>query len=194
MKQSVLFFLAGIVALSVKAQKNPLVEAYIEKFATIAMDEQVRTGIPAAVKLAQGIHESGAGQGDLALKSNNHFGIKCKSNWTGLTAYHDDDEKGECFRAYENVESSYKDHSDFLKTSKRYAHLFLLAPDDYKGWANGLKQAGYATNPKYPLLIIKLIETYELNAYTLLALNKSLEIETLQSNLSSEPKESWIFD
>jgi flagellum-specific peptidoglycan hydrolase FlgJ len=189
-----LIFFVYFFAFEAAGQKNPVVETYIENYASIAINEQIRTGIPAAIKLAQAIHESGAGQGDLALRSNNHFGIKCKINWTGLTAYHDDDEKGECFRAYEDIESSFKDHSDFLKTSKRYAHLFTLDPGDFKGWANGLKQAGYATNPKYPGLLIRLIETYDLNAYTLLAINKIKELQSLQPELSSEPKESKIFD
>lgn len=148
------------------SQRNPAVESYIQQFAPLAMEEQLRTGIPAAIKLAQAVHESAAGQGDLALRSNNHFGIKCKSTWTGLTAYHDDDEKGECFRAYDSVAFSYRDHSDFLKNSKRYAPLFELESKDYKGWAKGLKDAGYATNPKYPSLLIKLIETYELYHFT----------------------------
>lgn len=139
---------------------------YIQTYSSIAVDEQIRTGIPAAITLAQGIHESAAGKGDLALRSNNHFGIKCKSNWTGATAFHDDDAKGECFRAYDDVATSYKDHSDFLKTGKRYSFLFALPLVDYKGWANGLKQAGYATNPKYPVLLIKLVENYNLNQFT----------------------------
>lgn len=146
-------------------------QAYIDDYCVLAMEEQKRTGIPAAIKLAQAIHESGAGKGNLALRSNNHFGIKCKSNWTGAVAYHDDDEKGECFRAYETVAQSFRDHSDFLVSGTRYAFLFKLPPTDYKGWANGLKQAGYATNPKYPMLLIRLIETYNLDAYTQLAMN-----------------------
>jgi flagellum-specific peptidoglycan hydrolase FlgJ len=148
------------------AQKDTAVQQYISRYATLAIDEQVRTGIPAAIKLAQAIHESGAGKGDLALRSNNHFGIKCKSNWTGATAYHDDDEKGECFRAYDSVAVSFRDHSDFLKGSSRYAGLFSLDPTNYKGWADGLRKAGYATNPKYPVLLVKLIEEYDLNRFT----------------------------
>ncbi len=149
------------------AQKDSLVNEYIARYAPLAIEEQVRTGIPAAIKLAQAIHESGAGIGDLALRSNNHFGIKCKSNWTGAIAYHDDDEKGECFRAYDSVAVSFRDHSDFLKGSSRYAGLFTLEPTDYKGWAEGLRKAGYATNPKYPVLLIRLIETYDLNRFTI---------------------------
>jgi len=158
-----LFFFS--VTLSV-AQQDSAVQAYISRYAPLAIDEQIRTGIPAAIKLAQAIHESGAGKGDLALRSNNHFGIKCKSNWTGATAFHDDDEKGECFRAYDSVAVSFRDHSDFLKGSSRYANLFNLEPTDYKGWSDGLRKAGYATNPKYPILLVKLIEEYDLNRFT----------------------------
>jgi flagellum-specific peptidoglycan hydrolase FlgJ len=155
----------------VAQQASAELQAYIDDYCVLAMEEQKRTGIPAAIKLAQAIHESGAGKGNLALRSNNHFGIKCKSNWTGAVAYHDDDEKGECFRAYETVAQSFRDHSDFLVSGTRYAFLFKLSPTDYKGWAHGLKQAGYATNPKYPMLLIRLIETYNLDAYTQLAMN-----------------------
>jgi len=158
-----LFFFSVTISL---AQKDSSVQAYISQYAPLAIDEQIRTGIPAAIKLAQAIHESGAGKGDLALRSNNHFGIKCKSNWTGATAYHDDDEKGECFRAYDSVAVSFRDHSDFLKGSSRYADLFTLEPTNYKGWADGLRKAGYATNPKYPVLLVKLIEEYDLNRFT----------------------------
>ncbi len=162
-----LFFFTVTISL---AQRDSLVQSYISRYAALAIEEQIRTGIPAAIKLAQGLHESGAGKGDLALRSNNHFGIKCKSNWTGATAYHDDDEKGECFRAYDSVAISYRDHSDFLKGSSRYAFLFTLEPTDYKGWAEGLRKAGYATNPKYPVLLIKLIEEFNLNRFTIEAI------------------------
>lgn len=164
---SIVFLFAMVPAFS---QQDSSVQSYINQYARLAIDEQLRTGIPAAIKLAQAIHESGAGKGDLALRSNNHFGIKCKSNWTGPKAYHDDDEKGECFRAYDSVFFSFRDHSDFLKGSSRYAGLFKLEPTDYRGWATGLKEAGYATNPKYPQIIIRLIETYSLNRYTFQAL------------------------
>lgn len=165
---------AGIIFLTMMvpafSQQDSLVQAYINQYAQLAIDEQLRTGIPAAIKLAQAIHESGAGKGDLALRSNNHFGIKCKSNWTGRTAYHDDDAKGECFRAYDSVYTSFRDHSDFLRGSTRYSALFRLEQTDYEGWATGLKAAGYATNPKYPVVIIRLIETYDLNRFTLMAI------------------------
>lgn len=154
------------------AQKKELITAYIETYKDLAIAEMQRTGVPAAITLAQGIHESGAGNSKLVLESNNHFGIKCKSNWTGETVQHDDDAKGECFRKYPLAAYSYKDHSDFLKSGQRYAFLFDLDPTDYEGWANGLKKAGYATNPKYPQVLIKLIEDYKLQDYTFIALGK----------------------
>jgi LysM repeat protein len=131
-----------------------------------------RTGIPAAITLAQGIHETEAGNSDLVKKSNNHFGIKCKDEWTGERVYHDDDARGECFRSYPTAADSYKDHSDFLKRSSRYAFLFNLDPTDYEGWANGLRKAGYATNPKYPQILIKYVQDYNLEQYSLIALGK----------------------
>ena len=111
-------------------------------------------GIPASITLAQGILESGSGKGELTRKSNNHFGIKCHRNWTGDRAYHDDDEKGECFRRYNHPMYSFNDHSQFLTGRKRYAFLFKLRKDDYKGWARGLRKAGYATDKKYPQKLI----------------------------------------
>jgi flagellum-specific peptidoglycan hydrolase FlgJ len=166
MKFLLIFICLLISASTGYTQKNPAVELYISQFAPIAMEEQKRTGMPAAIKLAQAIHESGAGNGDLAQRSNNHFGLKCKANWTGSTAYHDDDAKGECFRAYDSISQSYRDQSDYLKNNKRYASLFALDVTDYKGWANGLKQAGYATNPAYTRMLIQLIETYELFVFS----------------------------
>lgn len=167
-------------------QKAEVVLKYIETYKELAITEMQRTGVPASITLAQGIHESGAGNSKLVLASNNHFGIKCKSNWTGESVKHDDDERGECFRKYPLPEHSYKDHSDFLKNGKRYAFLFELDPTDYKGWANGLKQAGYATNPKYPQVLIKLIEDYNLHSYTMIALGKLPESEAVQSQTKSD--------
>jgi hypothetical protein len=143
--------------------------AYIEAYRSFAIAEQQRTGIPAAVTMAQALHESGSGMGDLATRSNNHFGIKCKSNWAGPKVFHDDDARGECFRAYASVYESYRDHSDFLKQNARYRFLFDYPLDDYKAWANGLKKAGYATNPRYADLLIKTIEDNGLQTLTLLA-------------------------
>jgi LysM repeat protein len=118
--------------------------------------------IPASITLAQGILESGNGRSELASKSNNHFGIKCHRGWKGGRVYHDDDEKGECFRKYKYVQTSYEDHSKFLTSRQRYAGLFKLRKNDYKGWAKGLKKAGYATDKKYPKKLIKIIEEYRL--------------------------------
>ncbi len=145
--------------------KSQTPEEYIAKYAPIAVREMKRVGIPASITLAQGLLESGNGNSVLAVQANNHFGIKCKKDWTGPTINVDDDAKGECFRAYPNAEASYDDHSDFLKNGSRYASLFSLDPKDYRGWAKGLKEAGYATNPKYPELLIGLIERYKLNQY-----------------------------
>src|SRR3982751_4959203 len=115
------------------AQSPEVIQKYIETYRDIAIAEEIRTGVPAAITLAQGIHETGAGTSDLVLASNNHFGIKCKG-WTGATVLHDDDTKGECFRKYDDPSQSYKDHSDFLKGRPYYASLFQLDPKDYKGW------------------------------------------------------------
>lgn len=158
-----------------RAQKAEAILRYISTYKDIAIEEMKRTGVPAAITLAQGIHESGAGMSQLVQASNNHFGIKCKTGWTGESVRHDDDAKGECFRKYPEALASYRDHSDFLRNGQRYAFLFLLDPTDYTGWANGLKKAGYATNPKYPQILIKMIEDYQLQQYTLQALGKTAE-------------------
>ena len=145
-------------------EKTPQV-IYIEQFATLAVEEMYRSGIPASITLAQGLLESGYGLSELAVKGNNHFGIKCHNNWTGGRMYYDDDKKGECFRKYRSPEESYRDHSDFLRYRDRYKFLFDYKITDYKSWANGLKKAGYATDPGYPKKLINLIETYELYEY-----------------------------
>jgi hypothetical protein len=137
---------------------------YIDRFKNISIEEMNRYGIPASITLAQAILESGTGKSDLAKYANNHFGIKCTKDWKGKGYYKDDDAKDECFRVYNNPEESFKDHSQFLKR-KRYASLFELDKNDYEGWAKGLKDAGYATNPRYPQLLIGLIEKYNLNQY-----------------------------
>src|SRR5579864_5391007 len=156
----------------VSAQTPEQVNAYINTYKFLAIAEMQRTGVPASIILAQGIHETSAGTSDLVVASNNHFGIKCKSNWTGQTVYHDDDAKGECFRSYAIAADSYKDHSDYLKQTPRYAFLFKLNPEDYEGWAYGLKKAGYATNIKYSQILIKLIQDYDLQKYSLIAMGK----------------------
>ena len=135
---------------------------YIKRYAPIAVSEMHKYNVPASITLAQGILESGNGRSQLASKSNNHFGIKCHTGWKGAKVYHDDDEKGECFRKYKYVESSYEDHSQFLSGRRRYASLLTLKKTDYKGWSKGLKKAGYATDKNYPKKLIKIIETYEL--------------------------------
>ncbi|RYD98730.1 MAG: LysM peptidoglycan-binding domain-containing protein [Sphingobacteriales bacterium] len=150
------------------AQPASSVNAYIARYKDLAIAEQKRTGVPAAIKLAQGIHESGCGESELSLNARNHFGIKCKTSWTGQTYTYTDDAKNECFRKYDNDKNSYTDHSDFLRNNARYAALFSLEASDYKGWAYGLKKCGYATNPKYAQKIVDLIEKYELNQYSLL--------------------------
>lgn len=139
-------------------------EAYIEKYAQLAVDEMFRSGVPASITLAQGMLESSNGQSYLAVKGNNHFGIKCH-DWTGGRVFFDDDRKGECFRKYKSVEDSFRDHSDFLRYRDRYKFLFDLRTTDYKGWAYGLKRAGYATDPAYPRKLINLIETYDLTRF-----------------------------
>jgi flagellum-specific peptidoglycan hydrolase FlgJ len=138
--------------------------SYIERFKGIAVQEMNKYGIPASITLAQGLFESGFGNSDLAKVANNHFGIKCTSDWTGRSYYKDDDNLNDCFRVYNNPEESYRDHSEFLKR-KRYAKLFELDKNDYVGWAYGLKDAGYATNPSYPQLLISTIQKYHLDQY-----------------------------
>ena len=139
-------------------------QSYIDRFKTIAIQQMNLYGIPASITLAQGLFESGNGNGDLAKIANNHFGIKCTTDWKGKSYYKDDDIADDCFRVYNTPEESYKDHSDFLKR-KRYAALFELDKNDYEGWAYGLKQAGYATNPQYPQLLINVIKKYQLDQY-----------------------------
>ena len=144
---------------------NDKVQQYIDKYKDVAMAEMQRSGVPASITLAQGILESSCGNSPLATKGNNHFGIKCHDGWEGKSMSFDDDHKDECFRCYESVDQSFKDHSDFLRTRQRYAFLFEYSPTDYKKWAYGLKQAGYATNPNYPEMLINNIEKFNLNQY-----------------------------
>ncbi|MEL0300373.1 MAG: glucosaminidase domain-containing protein [Flavobacteriaceae bacterium] len=141
------------------------VELYLNTFGPIAQREMKKYKIPASITLAQGLLESGFGEGRLAVEGNNHFGIKCHSTWQGEKIYHDDDEKGECFRVYKDAAESYRDHSLFLSERDRYAFLFRLGKRDYKAWAKGLKKAGYATDPKYPDKLIRLIERFDLAQY-----------------------------
>ena len=180
-----LFLLA---ASTLHAQHSELIRNYITTYKQVAIEEMIRTGVPASIKLAQGIFETTAGTSKLVMQSSNHFGIKCKSSWTGESVKHDDDLKAECFRKYPSALDSYKDHSDFLKNNSRYAFLFSLDPTDYRGWALGLKKAGYATNSKYPQALIKLIEDYNLQDYTLLAMGKTVPGNSaIIAAVSSEP-------
>ena len=194
-KLKILFLLfASITLKNSFAQQDPVVIEYINQYKELAIAEMQRTGVPASIKLAQGIHETSAGTSDLVKKSNNHFGLKCKAEWTGMTVKHTDDAPNECFRKYDNPIDSYKDQSNYLKGTPRYASLFDIDPTDYKAWAWGLKKAGYATNPKYSQVLIKLIEDYDLQDYTMIALGKLKRgQETLAKNeIKNEEKNSEI--
>lgn len=158
------FFVFGGLVLQAQS-RNKQYEDYIKEYREVAVEEMRRYHIPASITLAQGLLESGAGQGTLARKSNNHFGIKCGGDWRGKTVKHDDDARNECFRVYKNAKESYRDHSKFLVGRSRYAALFKLNITDYKGWAHGLKKAGYATNPRYAYQLIDIIERYDLYKY-----------------------------
>ena len=162
---SVLFAFLLAVVLVPAQSKNQNYITYIDKYDDIAVSEMYRSGIPASITLAQGLLESGAGKSQLAVRSNNHFGIKCHNGWKGGRVYHDDDAKGECFRKYDSPEESYRDHSDFLRYRERYKFLFDFQITDYKSWAYGLKKAGYATDPNYPDKLISIIELYGLSRY-----------------------------
>ncbi len=163
---AIFYLLASTIALfGQPAEKRITREEYIETYKDDAIREMHRSGIPASITLAQGILESGDGNSPLAVYGKNHFGIKCHKGWSGKSMRLDDDEKNECFRKYNDVYDSYRDHSEFLTTRGRYSFLFDLKITDYKGWAKGLKKAGYATNPKYPQLLIDLIERHKLYEY-----------------------------
>lgn len=153
-------------------------DEYLRNYSALAIKEMNRTGIPASITLAQGMLESDYGRSTLARKGNNHFGIKCHSDWRGEKIYHDDNRRGECFRSYRTVEDSYRDHSDFLVNGSRYRELFSLSSTDYRGWAQGLKKAGYATDPKYPALLIRKIEEYGLHAYDTGAKTGAVPVQT----------------
>ena len=167
MKKVFLLLTASVFFSQILCAQYMTVAEYVATYKDIAIREMKRMGVPAAISLAQGILETENGNSDLVKKSNNHFGIKCKSTWTAETVSHDDDAPGECFRAYKTAEDSYRDHSNFLRGSERYAFLFKLDPRDYKAWAYGLRKAGYATNPRYPEILIKYIEDNNLQQYTL---------------------------
>jgi len=172
-------FLLFIVSLfiSVTNAQTTARGRYILKYSQIAVDEMNRSGIPASITLAQGILESGNGLSELAKKSNNHFGIKCHGTWNGEKVYHDDDKERECFRSYKNVRYSYEDHTDFIVRGSRYEFLFELDPSDYKGWAKGLKKAGYATAPDYATKLIRIIEEEGLHRFDIAAISPLLASE-----------------
>ena len=173
-------------------------EEYVERYKAIAIAHMERYGIPASITMAQGILESDSGNSFLSLSSNNHFGIKCKKSWKGDRVYHDDDAKGECFRAYPSVEASYEDHADFLDQSPRYDSLFSYPSDDYRSWARGLKAAGYATAPDYAQRLVKIIESMKLylldkeNGGKIYAASKSAAVNTeawFESNTASSDEQ-----
>ena len=162
------------------------VQLYINEFSQIAKDEMITYGIPASITLAQGILESGAGNGDLTRRANNHFGIKCH-DWTGDRVYHDDDLLQECFRKYKYASESFRDHSEFLANRSRYSGLFKLKKADYKGWARGLKAAGYATDKKYPDKLISIIERYDLAQYDREVLGVVIEKPVTETSIVKNP-------
>lgn len=167
MRRNILIALLTLAAcLPVEAQMkwSQSYQQYFDQYKDLAIEQMLRYHIPASITLAQGVLESGAGRSELTVKGNNHFGIKCHG-WTGKTIYHDDDEDNECFRAYKNAYDSYEDHSKFLTSSSRYSSLFELNQTDYKGWAYGLKACGYATNPRYAIQLIDIIQLYKLYEY-----------------------------
>ncbi len=164
MKKIIVSMLCLFATYTVVAQRMTAQE-YIETYKDAAIAQMKRLGVPASIILAQGLLETESGNSDLVKRSNNHFGIKCKSIWTGESVRHTDDAPNECFRKYASAMDSYKDHSDYLYNTPRYASLFKLDATDYKGWAYGLKRAGYATNPRYPQILISNIEKYNLQQY-----------------------------
>ena len=192
MKKIILLLSISISFSQLLYAQNMTAAEYVALYKDIAIREMKRMGVPAAISLAQGILETESGNSDLVKKSNNHFGIKCKSTWTAETVSHDDDAPGECFRAYKNAEDSYRDHSNFLRGSSRYAFLFRLNPGDYKAWAYGLRKAGYATNPKYPEILIKNIEDNNLEQYTLEGVNEVPVFDT--SKYSNDPEDKSVID
>jgi flagellum-specific peptidoglycan hydrolase FlgJ len=163
---------------------SDVVNGYIFNYKDIAMSNMKDFGIPASIILAQGILESGAGLSRLATTSNNHFGIKCYTDWKGEATYQDDDKSQECFRKYKNPEESFQDHADIVSKRKRYASLFDLPKEDYKAWAKGLKAAGYATDPNYPEKLINYIEQYHLDQYDNLVLGKDYVLDKSQNVVS----------
>ena len=174
--KKVLIAIALLLGFTVSAQRDPGTpqERYIARFASIAVNEMYRSGVPASITLAQGIIESRSGQSALAADGNNHFGIKCHNSWNGRTMLADDDRKDECFRVYDSAEESFRDHSDFLRHRDRYKFLFDFSVTDYKSWAYGLKQAGYATDPAYATKLIQCVENYNLSRFDRMTVAEAL--------------------
>ena len=198
MKRLFVILLLAVGVVSLSAAERQTREEYVEKYKAIAIAHMERYGIPASITMAQGILESDSGNSRLSRSSNNHFGIKCKKSWTGDRVYHDDDAKGECFRAYPSVEASYQDHADFLDQSPRYDSLFAYSADDYRSWARGLKAAGYATAPDYAERLVKIIESMKLylldkeNGNKIYAAAKSAKANTEQwweSNIATSDEQ-----
>ncbi|MGB0839037.1 MAG: glycoside hydrolase family 73 protein [Chitinophagales bacterium] len=192
--RTILIFIGIIITLfqqSVQANTSDLAKQYIEQYRTIVLTEMHRTQIPASIKMAQAMFESNFGRSRLAMEGNNHFGIKCKSDWDGATIFHDDDEAGECFRKYTDVEDGFIDHSTFLLEKERYKFLFGLPQNDYRRWAAGLKQAGYATDPNYAHKIIDIIERFELHKLDVDHSNESPSLTVIDNQ---KPKTNELHD
>ena len=187
MRKIIFIFLSFLFVGTVSAQTNTARQDYIEKYKVTAVEKMLVHGIPASITLAQGILESGSGKSGLAKEANNHFGIKCHKGWTGDSYIMDDDKRNECFRKYKTAAESFEDHSQFLTTRGRYAFLFEYKVTDYKKWAHGLKKAGYATNPKYAHLLIKVIEDNELHKYDRIKSLKELGVEDELKDVIVEP-------
>lgn len=190
-KHTIIVILTALLLVSLQAsaqRRNTAYNNYIRDYADMAVDQMKRYKIPASITLSQGLLESGAGQSTLARRSNNHFGIKCGNNWTGRSVRANDDAPNECFRAYSNVKDSYEDHSKFLTQNRRYASLFTLKQTDYRGWAQGLKKAGYATDKSYATKLISIIEDYELYKYDTKSMSKKEE-RRWQKQLKKKP---WL--
>ena len=184
----ILIFYTGftiVAAGHAERKRHPAYEKYITQYGYIAVQQGDRYNIPPSITLAQALHESGAGLSRLSLESNNHFGIKCHKDWTGARTYWDDDLKDECFRKYNNVAESYEDHSRFLVDKKRYSKLFLLRKTDYRGWAKGLQECGYATDRAYANKLIKMIEDYELYLFDT---GKKIVREVKEKTKTEQPK------
>ncbi|MBS1615977.1 MAG: glucosaminidase domain-containing protein [Bacteroidetes bacterium] len=195
MKQYILLLFSVLVATSVKAQSfSERATAYVTKYKDWAIAEQQRSGVPAAITLAQGIHETNAGASELATNANNHFGIKCKKEWIGDTYAYTDDAENECFRKYKSALDSYHDHSDYLRKGNRYAPCFALDTRNYKGWAHALKRCGYATNKSYAQILIRLVEDYQLETYTEEALNPKQKNVALVASTASPVAASMMVE